>query len=41
MNNLGIMQGRLSSIVNNKIQSFPERSWTSEFSKIHKLKIEI
>ena len=39
MNNLGIMQGRLSSIVNNKIQSFPERSWTSEFSKIHKLKI--
>ena len=39
MNNLGIMQGRLSPIENNKIQCFPERTWKSEFSKIHKLKI--
>jgi len=29
----GIMQGRLSKRVGNKIQAFPEKNWRSEFSK--------
>ena len=29
----GVMQGRLSKKVGNKIQAFPEKSWRSEFSK--------
>ena len=37
---LGIMQGRLSPIINNKIQAFPQKNWSKEFKKINKLKIE-
>ena len=33
----GVMQGRLSKIINNKIQCFPEKNWKSEFSKANKL----
>lgn len=33
----GIMQGRLSKIIKNKIQCFPERNWRKEFSKAKKL----
>lgn len=33
----GIMQGRLSKIVDNKIQAFPEKYWKSEFAKAKKL----
>ena len=35
--NYGIMQGRLSPIINNKIQAFPEKYWKSEFLKAKKL----
>lgn len=31
MNNIGIMQGRLSSPINGKIQSFPISTWEEEF----------
>ena len=33
----GIMQGRLSPIIGNKIQSFPEKNWKKEFIKANKL----
>ena len=33
MNNIGIMQGRLSKPVGNKIQAFPWDSWEEEFKK--------
>tara|TARA_Y100000389_G_scaffold169439_1_gene175735 strand:- start:40628 stop:41452 length:825 start_codon:yes stop_codon:yes gene_type:complete len=33
----GVMQGRLSKIINNKIQSFPEKNWRIEFAKVNKL----
>lgn len=32
MNNIGFMQGRLSPLVNNQIQSFPFKFWENEFS---------
>ncbi len=33
----GIMQGRLSEKIGNKIQAFPQRNWKSEFYKAKKL----
>ena len=33
----GIMQGRLSQIIGNKIQAFPTKYWKLEFSKARKL----
>tara|TARA_A100001035_G_scaffold256944_1_gene232604 strand:+ start:1176 stop:2015 length:840 start_codon:yes stop_codon:yes gene_type:complete len=36
---LGVMQGRLSPIVNNKIQCFPFKHWTREFKKLRSLNI--
>lgn len=33
---IGIMGGRLSYSINNKIQSFPEKSWRQEFEKASK-----
>jgi L-ribulose-5-phosphate 3-epimerase len=33
----GVMQGRLSRQIGNKIQAFPEKYWKSEFSKAKKL----
>jgi len=33
------MQGRLSPIYNNKIQSFPKYHWQKEFQKIRKIKL--
>ena len=33
--NIGIMQGRLSYPINNKIQSFPDKTWKEEFKKAH------
>ena len=36
-NKIGIMQGRLSNPVNNKIQSFPMMEWKEEFSKAEKI----
>ena len=38
MNNVGFMQGRLSPIFNNKIQSFPSNHWQEEFPLARKLK---
>ncbi len=32
---IGIMQGRLSESINNKIQSFPHDTWKTEFEKAH------
>ena len=39
--NFGVMQGRLSKKVNNKIQAFPEKDWKKEFSKANKLGLKI
>ena len=30
-NNIGFMQGRLSNLIDNKIQSFPWNNWENEF----------
>lgn len=38
---LGFMQGRLSSKINNKIQSFPFKNWKKEFSIAYKIKFNI
>ena len=35
-----MMQGRLSAIVNNKIQSFPEKSWHKEFKKLSEINLD-
>ena len=40
MNKIGFMQGRLSPIVNNKIQAFPVETWDSEFSIANKIGIK-
>lgn len=37
MQNIGFMQGRLSPIIDNKIQSFPFNDWEEEFSKATKI----
>ena len=37
MKNIGFMQGRLSPIIDNKIQSFPFNYWEKEFSKAKKI----
>ena len=31
MNKIGFMQGRLSEVINNRIQSFPKETWQDEF----------
>ena len=41
MNKIGFMQGRLSPLVNNKIQSFPFKSWLEEFPMAQKLGISL
>ena len=38
---IGFMQGRLSPVINNKIQSFPSKTWTHEFSKAAELGLNI
>ena len=35
------MQGRLSKIIDNKIQSFPEKNWKIEFKKANKLGLKL
>ena len=40
MNKIGFMQGRLSPIVDNKIQAFPFGNWEQEFSIAKELGIE-
>ena len=35
--NYGVMQGRLSKKIGNKIQAFPEKNWKIEFSKAKSL----
>ena len=37
---IGVMQGRLSKPLNNKIQSFPIRTWRKEFSLAKKLSLK-
>ena len=37
LSNLGCMQGRLSPIINNKIQTFPKHHWKDEFSQAKSL----
>ena len=41
LNKVGLMQGRLSSPVGGQIQSFPKKSWESEFEKAKKLSIKL
>jgi len=38
---IGIMQGRLSEMNNNKIQSFPQNTWKAEFKKAHKCGFQV
>ena len=38
---IGLMQGRLSPIYNNKIQAFPKHHWKKEFHYMNKLNIKI
>ena len=40
LSNLGCMQGRLSPMINNKIQSFPSRYWKEEFSHAKNLRLK-
>lgn len=40
MGKLGIMQGRLSPPVDNKIQAFPVKHWRDEFPKCRELKLD-
>ena len=37
MNKIGFMQGRLSPLVNNQIQSFPFETWLDEFPLANRL----
>ena len=37
--NYGVMQGRLSKKIGNKIQAFPEKNWKIEFSKAKSLRL--
>ena len=39
--NLGVMQGRLSPILNGLIQSFPQDTWEQEFALLRKLKLNL
>ena len=39
MNKIGFMQGRLSPLVNNQIQSFPFKYWLNEFPLANQLGI--
>ena len=41
MNNIGFIQGRLSPIVNDKIQAFPWDSWEEEFKIANSLGLKI
>ncbi len=41
MKNLGFMQGRLSPIVENRIQSFPWLNWQQEFSEAQKIGFQL
>ena len=40
-NKLGVMQGRLSPIINGKIQSFPWQNWKNEFYDLYDLNINL
>ena len=41
MNKIGFMQGRLSPLVNNQIQSFPFNYWLNEFPLAKQLGISL
>lgn len=41
MNRIGFMQGRLSSIVDGKIQSFPWEEWEKEFERAFEIQLSI
>ena len=41
MNNIGFIQGRLSPIVNDKIQAFPWDFWEEEFKIANSLGLKI
>ncbi|MBN2421604.1 sugar phosphate isomerase/epimerase [Candidatus Woesearchaeota archaeon] len=40
MNRIGVMQGRLSPPVNNRIQAFPKDSWKNEFYSANKVGLD-
>ena len=41
INNLGFMQGRLSELIDGKIQAFPKKEWENEFSRAFKIDLSI
>lgn len=41
MNKIGFMQGRLSEVIDGKIQAFPWESWKSEFKVASELNLEV
>ena len=41
LDKVGVMQGRLSPIINNRIQQFPWNSWTNEFVLASKIDIKL
>ena len=39
-NKIGVMQGRLTPMIDNKIQSFPKKNWAKEFRLAKKLNLK-
>ena len=37
----GLMQGRLLPIIQNKVQAFPQKNWTTEFKKLSELNLNL
>ena len=41
INNIGFMQGRLSELIDGKIQAFPKKEWENEFARAAKIDLSI
>ena len=41
LTNIGLMQGRLSPLIGNKIQAFPVNNWQREFKIINKTSLNL
>ena len=41
LTNIGLMQGRLSPLIGNKIQVFPVNNWQREFKIINKTSLNL
>ena len=40
-NSIGVMQGRLSPLIGNKIQAFPSNNWQNEFKELPKTSLNL